>query len=143
MRGGVDEAATGRNRGLETFRRSGRCDQVHGIKVIVLARSCPALGFFREKIGNDAAQTTRRRELLGKLFRTILQHWVPVGHHHGIATSFGDGPDHGDGVLDPETIAQRDIRRLLNGGAIHHGVGEGNAHLNEVSMLRQGLHQRE
>ena len=102
----------------------------------------PLVGLVGNQVRSDHAETAGRCEIARPGVDPVVQHRVPVRHHHGTAAGGADGLHRTQGVTDLDSAVQRHIRRRRDHRAVHPRIGVRHADFDDVATGFDQRHHR-
>jgi hypothetical protein len=132
----VDEAGGVAHDEVEPLVGRRRGGEEDAVQARALARGDPFRRGLRSDVGGDESGTAGGEEIVGVAVDAVLQHGIPVGHHeHRHVDPTRDLTDGREGVAQPEAPGQGCLRRFLDDGAVHHGIGVGRPEFDDVGAV--------
>src|SRR4029077_13916633 len=110
-----------------------RGDEVDPVEAVRVGSRVPLLTLVGDQVGRDQAGAAGAGEVGGEPVDAVAVDRVPVGHHDGRDAGGGDRLDSADHVRRAHAVLERRLCRGLDGGAVHHRVGVGQADLDHVA----------
>ena len=108
--------------------------QQHGLDAGVLGGPLPVGQLLQRQVGDDGAGHARLDQRAGEAPVPVVEDEVVVGHRHQRHADVDAGVSEDAGRRG--AAVERALRRLLDGGAVHHRVGERDADLDGVGAGR-------
>ena len=130
--GRIHEASRIAGDEAQAFVRGFRRDEEHTVETIAVGCFDPLACFIGNQVGGDEARSACVGEVTGEAQHAVMEDEVPVAHDQRDRSGIGDGLHGVEHAGDLLPCAQSREARLLNDGAVHDGIGVGQADFDDV-----------
>src|SRR5699024_2463092 len=112
-----------------------RCDEEHTVHAVLLGGGDPVGALVGDEVGGDQPGAAGGGEVAGEGVGPVGEHRVPVAHHEDRGAATGELLDGLQDVPGAGAALERGGGGLLDHGAVHDGVGVGQAQLDHVRAV--------